>query len=70
MDYTGKSERDLLIELCVRLEEMSGILEDHEGRMRCLEDNQNRFLGGLVVIGAGFSLIGAKFLGLLKAIGF
>ena len=68
--YAGKTDRELLVEIYTDMKEVAGILEDHEGRIRCLQNEQNKFIGGLTVIGVILGLIGAKLLGLLKLFGF
>jgi hypothetical protein len=63
-DYSGKSDRDLLIEVHTCVCNMECKIEKHDKEIEKLKSDNNKAKGGLYVISAGVGLIAAKLAGL------
>lgn len=61
-DYVGKTDHDLLVEIYTNMEQLTGIVEDHEGRIRELEQSKWKMYG----IAGALGYISAKVSGLFN----
>lgn len=58
------SDHDLLMHIDAKLtlviESFNKSIDDHECRIRCMESNQNKFLGVVIAVSTAIGIIGSK----------
>lgn len=66
--YAGKTDRELLVEIYTTVKDNCGILEDHECRVREIEDEVKTARGSVKAVG-GFSFLVGLYVSLKSLFG-